>query len=481
LIYGATSAFSRIATLLLLPLLTAYLTPAEHGVLSLLTVLTAILVPLLSLGLGAAAGAAYFEANNAGRKASTIWTSLLLMAPGVILLVSIASGYPTALSMVMFDSASYARPVAITLLSTACSIAALPFTMYLQFEERAGVYACVMLTSSAISMVVTVAGVVWLRLGIDAVVFGTLVGQAAIVMLLSVIVGTKLPVRFSRVVLDELIRLGLPLVPAFAFLLVVQHGNRFLLERLNGLDALGIYTVGFNLGLALSLLVGAFQSAWLPFAMSFAERQDEARSVFGRVLTYYAIAGGALTVLFFVGARPAVLLLTQPNFHDAYQVVGFSAATQFFIGAFSIFLPGVYFARKVQYVTFVQAVTAIAAILLNLLLIPQMGVPGAGLALALGAFMLPMLQHGWNMHHRSIRLRVHYEWRRVGTVLAVYSSIGALTLWPRSISSGTEMVFAGLAGSSAIAAAYCSLSISERAALWRMARGLRSSLLGTEE
>jgi O-antigen/teichoic acid export membrane protein len=465
IIYGVTSALSRLSTLLLVPILTAYLTPADHGVLSLLTILTAILAPVLSVGLGAAAGACYFQGDSEQRKAATIWMSVVLITPGVVVLGAAAALVPGPISTLVFHTPAYARLVSLTLVSTACSVAALPFTLYLQLEERAAGYARVMLTSAAVSVIATLVGVVWLRLGVNGVVYATFVGQLALVVQLLAAVAVRLPRRFDRTVLRELAWLGVPLVPAVAFVFVLQHGNKFVLEREAGLDALGIYTVGFNLGLALSILVGAFQNAWLPFAMSFAERRQEAAGVFGRVLTYYVIAGGLVTVLFFVAARPAVMLLAAPRFHDAYLVVGLSAAAQFFSGMFSILLPTVYFARQVQSVTLMQGLAAAATMLLNIPLVAGLGVLGAGVGLAGGALLLVALQHAWNVSHRRQYLQVHYQWRRVTTALAVYAGIAAVTLWPRALRIGPELALAGAAALCAFAAAYLALSAPERAEL----------------
>jgi len=53
LTYGVGQVLMRLLMLLLMPVFTAYLAPAEYGVTSILGILTYILIPLFSLGLGA--------------------------------------------------------------------------------------------------------------------------------------------------------------------------------------------------------------------------------------------------------------------------------------------------------------------------------------------------------------------------------------------------------------------------------------------
>jgi O-antigen/teichoic acid export membrane protein len=463
LIYGVTGAITRTATLALVPVLTSYLPATQHGVLSLLALLTAVLAPVLSLGLGAAAGACYFGGGEQ-RKSATIWSAFLMVLPGTLVLGAAAGLLAPAISSMLFGSADLAPAVRITLLSTACGIASLPFTMYLQFEERAAAYSRVMIASASMTTVATLAGVMWLRLELYGVVYAALLGQALLLVLVLAIVAPRLPAAFDRAVLGELLRVGLPLVPGFGFVLLAQQGNKFLLEHLSGLGPLGIYALGFNLGFASSIFVAAFQTAWLPFAMSFADRWHEASDVFGRVMTYYVIGGGLLTMMFFAGARWVVLILATPAFHDAYVVIGLSAAAQFFSGLLSILLPAVYFARQVQYVTAVHAASTAVMVAASLLLIPVAGILGAGVALALAAAVAVPLQHAWNRSRRDRYLQVAYRWRRVAAVLGAYGVLAALSLCPRSMSAGPEFAFGSLIGLLAIATAYLALTRAERVA-----------------
>ncbi len=74
-------------------------------------------------------------------------------------------------------------------------------------------------------------------------------------------------------------------MPAFGCLFLLQHGSKDLLQWLGSLEQVGVYTVGFNIGLVISLVVTAFQNAWIPLFMAFADRPAESRIVFGQVLT----------------------------------------------------------------------------------------------------------------------------------------------------------------------------------------------------
>jgi O-antigen/teichoic acid export membrane protein len=276
----------------------------------------------------------------------------------------------------------------------------------------------------------------------------------------------RLPLRVSWRMGRQLLRIGLPLVPSFAFLFVLQHGNKYLLQWMRDLEVVGIYSIGFNFGLVLNLLVLAFQTSWYPYFMSYQDRQDEARAVFGRIFTYYVFGVGSVTLLFFLAARPVVMLFAQPAFHDAYKAVGLSAASQFLIGIFGLLLPGIYFAREVRYLGLLQGAAALVSIGLDVALIHLFGMVGAAHALALSALLLAALQHvqhGWNRRRRY--LDVQYEWSRLWKFALLFAGYAAATLWDRQWSTAGLLVFLAVLAILLPVAVYGFLSAAERDAI----------------
>ena len=200
----------------------------------------------------------------------------------------------------------------------------------------------------------------------------------------------------------------------------------------------------------------------MPYFMSFLEKKDEARILFGRILTYYVLGVGSLSLLFFIVARPVVIVMTQPAFYQAYKVVGLSASAQFLTGAFSIFLPSVYFAKEVKYVAFVQSIAAAISVVLNLLLIPSLGLFGAGFALMFGMLAMAGLQHVWNFKKRDTYFNVKYEWNRILWFALLYVICMFLTLWDRSFSLRTEILLSCIAALMLSTALFSLLNTGER-------------------
>ena len=469
-VYGLGEVVSRLLTLLLLPVFTAYLSPSEYGVVSILTALGVFVTSVFSLGLGAAIAPVYFEGNNRIRKDTIICTTLLLLAASVVVLLAAGAALSSSISRLLFDVTAHARLVILLLATSACTILMIPFRQYLQFEERAKSYVAL----SAFSVVITAALSVWmvmgLKRGVNGMLEAGLIGQAFGLVLFATPCIIRIKPRAESTIGLELLRLSLPLLPAFGFVFVLQHGGKYQLQWFRGLEEVGIYTIGFNLGVVISVVVTAFQSAWIPYFMSFADRPGEARVVYGRVLTYYVLVVGTLTLGVFAVARPVVLLMTVPAYHEAWKVVGVIATAQFLAGVWIVLLPGMYLAKEVQFIALLQGLAAATVVLLGLLLIPPFGVPAASASLVASYIVLAAIQHAWNRYRKYVK--VSYEWKRLGRFAVVYVFCAGTALWKPELAVREELLFSGVLVAILPILAYGQLDAVERDSLRTWARSM---------
>jgi O-antigen/teichoic acid export membrane protein len=464
LTYGAGQVITRMLSILLLPLFTAYLTPADYGISAMLGLIAFVVTPVFSLGLGAVIGVYYFQSEDSARRRRVIWTGFMMLVASSVLVISLGIVFGRQISMLAFRTPVHADLVVLSLLGTCFSILVTPLMLALQFENRSRAYVILSSCGTLAGLIAALVLVVGMRRGVHGFIEGIAIGQ--FVTFAAFFAAT---LRHGRGGLDlslagRLLKLGMAFVPSFIWVFVLQHGNKYILERSTDVTTLGIYTVGFNLGMVISIVVSGFQNAWMPYFMSFVTRREEARLVFARVMTYYVLGFGLISLFFFAGARAVVITLTQAPFEGAYFVVGSSAAAQFLIGVFSILLPAMYFADDVKYVSVLQAVAAVVAAVINFAAIRAFGLIGASAGLVLGCLALPVVQYVWNRMH-SDYLQPPYEWGRLARFAAFYVVFAVTMTLRRDVSLPTEMVLAGAASLAATAVVLVILTKDERGAL----------------
>ncbi|MCC7188724.1 MAG: oligosaccharide flippase family protein [Anaerolineales bacterium] len=387
---------------------------------SILGWMTFLITPIFSLGMGTAIATCYYEEKGASRKAETIWSAVTILLVSVTCLIALGAPLAGFWSQLAFQTPDYRSLVAITFLSAGLSILSTPFMMYLQFEERAKLYSVFTALTTVISIGSNVLLVVVFQRGIRGVIEGFLITQVVNLILFAAPAVVNLKYAYKSTVARELLWLGIPLIPSFAFLFLLQQGNRYILQLFGGLDQVGLYTIGYNFGAVMSVPIDALIVAWMPFFMSFLDRQEEARALFGRIVTFYLIGFGVLNMLFYIFAKPVVMLMTQAAFLQAYQVVGLSATAYFLSGLYYLLLPGMYFAKEVRYQSWIHGVAAVLGTALNFLLIWKFNIYGAGLGLALGFFLVVLLTYLWNLKRKTRYIQVQYEWKRIVAFLLFF-------------------------------------------------------------
>jgi O-antigen/teichoic acid export membrane protein len=164
----------------------------------------------------------------------------------------------------------------------------------------------------------------------------------------------------------------------------------------------------------------AFQYAWPPLAYSI-EDDAQARRFYALVATYYVLVSGIVVAALALLGRWAVRLLAAPAFFPAHRALPWVALGWALYG---LFLVLVVMAGRARVTTrnFPAALAGLAANAgLLVVLVPRLGIAGAGIALC-GAYVVMLLL----MYALSRRLfPVPFEWGRLAHLVAV---IGGATV-----------------------------------------------------
>ena len=96
-------------------------------------------------------------------------------------------------------------------------------------------------------------------------IVGNFAGTLVVYLALLAVHREQLGLQFSRPLLREMNRFGIPLVPAALALIVVNFSDRFFLVHLTSLAEVGLYEIGVRISSAMVLLLTAFRMAWPAF------------------------------------------------------------------------------------------------------------------------------------------------------------------------------------------------------------------------
>lgn len=176
-----------------------------------------------------------------------------------------------------------------------------------------------------------------------------------------------------------MMRYSLPLIPTAVLWIVISVSDRFFIAGMLGNASAGLYTAANKLPQALAVVSTVISQAWQISAVD-EYRSKDAAQFFSRVFS-------ALQALLFLGGA-GILLLLEPVSHilmeeQYYEAIQYSPLL--IIGILMMclcnFLSSIYSATKHTKNSLITSIIAAAVnIILNTLLIPQMGIQGAAVA-----------------------------------------------------------------------------------------------------
>lgn len=410
-VYGLGGVVSRVLAVFLLPLYTRYLDREDLGAVGLVVALSAVLVTILRLGISSAFFRFYFDSKDAAQRLLVVRTSFwftmamatLGLAGGVLLAAPVAA-------LLGLDDPNLVRAGFVGIWA---QMNYEQLTALFRAEERSTAFVAASLANVAITIAATVLLVVVWEQGALGVIVGNFTGTLAVYLGLLAVHREQLGLGFSRPLLREMNRFGVPLVPAALALIAVNFSDRFFLVHLASLEEVGLYEIGVRIASAMVLLLTAFRMAWPAFAYSI-DDDAEAKRTYAFVLTYLVVVASWLALALGLLAPWLVRLLTTPQFHEGERVVAPLAFGGMAYAAYIVMAIGVGRAKRTQFNWVITGVAAVVNVALNLVLIPRYGMMGAALA-TVAAYGVMFVAMTW---YAQRVFPTPYQWRRVLTAAA---------------------------------------------------------------
>jgi O-antigen/teichoic acid export membrane protein len=411
-IYGIGGLVSRFVAVLLLPLYTRYLTPADYGAVETLVALMAIFATVLRLGIASAFFRFYFDSPDPAHRLRVVrtcfWFTMGMATIGLVVGAALAS----EISQWLFHTTDQATLVRCAFVLLWVQMNYEQLTSLFRAEERSVAFVIASLVNLLITVGATVLVVVGLDWGATGVIVGNFTGTLAVWIGLVAYRREQLGLTFDRPLLRKMNRFGLPLVPSMLALWLLNFGDRIFLLKLSDVSEVGLYSIGARIASAMVLLLTAFRAAWPAFAYSI-EDDHEAKRSYAYVLTYLLFVASWAALALGLLAPWIVQALTTPKYHDSAEVVAPLAFGGVAFGGFIVVSIALGRTKRTQFNWVVTGAAAIVDVTMNLILIPKYGMVGAAIS-NVTAFTVMFVGITW----WSQRVfPVPYQWRRVVTVV----------------------------------------------------------------
>ena len=408
---------------LLLPLYTKYLTPEMLGISDSISNFTAILFPLLVMGLDSAFSAFYFDKhdeNHHHKVMNTIRITMLIASLVPVLMA--AASKPFAL--LLFGDSEYYMLVVVSLISVSFNLWHLPFSLLARMRNRMALFALVNTSASIAMIFLNVLFLTGMHLGAYSLILSTACVQLLQFVMYRVLMKERLDSKaYDRDLLKRMMTFSLPLIPNALATWVLALSDRYIILHYCGTNEVGLYGIAARFAAAVSLVANGIYMAYTTYAYGKKGDADD-RQNYSRILNafVYAIMGICVTISLF--AREVIDIMTDSSYADTAVLIAPILFGQLLYGINTLVGYAITFEKKSKYILLITTSGAVMNVILNFAFVPNNGALAASYTTLASYILMVVLTY----YYAQKTFPVEYQTMKLALSIIVALGISCISI-----------------------------------------------------
>jgi len=416
----------RLFSIVTMPILTALLSPQAYGVATLVGTVISLVSVFGLAGVDMSYARAYHSAQQPSGLRVEHYCWRFAIVGGLLCAMAAAAAW-----WFYSDKAvSLDRRLAIVV--AAGIVFSVANTMAQVRARLAGRYRAIALTVVATGIASMASSIsvaaIW-RQDAMALLFAMLLGYLIPVLLLGTPPLVLLAKRsgLTRNQGGALIKIGLAGIVTAPMYWLLSSSDRWFLQHYHGAEAVGVYSIGYNVATVGMMINNAVTAVWL-FEASREYEQDaaQARVTLGSLMSRITALMAVIWLAVAAAGGDMVRWLANERFHAAADYVPYIAGGVFFQGLLQVANTGLLLVKQLNWVALWWLVGGLVCMLLNLRLVPGFGGTGAAIAqtVSFGFIALAVLATS------QAKFRIRLDWSRLAVAILAILAAGLLLARP---------------------------------------------------
>lgn len=197
----------------------------------------------------------------------------------------------------------------------------------------------------------------------------------------------------------ELFWLGLPLVAHSISALIIEKSDIYFVNAYLGANELGVYVAGYQVGMAVMLLQAAMSDTLQPYYFKKLKQPTLASNITLVRIGYAFIIILVLAALFVSLVSPYFFQFIRSEYVQSSTYVPIIASSYVFLGMYKIFSMPLFFQKRNRLISVITIISAIVNLVLNYVLIQEMGLIGVAWATFAAMLMMMILSLAFTMKY----------------------------------------------------------------------------------
>lgn len=383
LLYTSGQVLTKASAFLLIPLYTRYLTPEDYGIIGYLQFILQISSTIFMFGFHGAQTRFFYqhktEPNTVGEYLFSInlFLSVVLFL-GILLTFFRGESLYSIIGPSDIPFQPFVPIVILTIFFQVMNQLVISFWVakreYLK-TTILQVLLFVLITGFAVSMVVG------LRMGPVGMAKAMLYGEASFFIISYYFYARHFSFQIRSQYIIYSLNFGVPVVVHLLSGVMHSSIDRAILANMVSVSELGLYTLGYQVGMVMSIVTSSINKAWQPSYYDLMESRDPQKDEhIRRSFNLWLIVMSLLCMFGMLWGGDILKVVTPESYYGSGVVIPYVLLGYFFHGIYYFAVSPIFFYRKVSLLPWFTGSAAVVNIGLNLLFIPYWGIVGAALA-----------------------------------------------------------------------------------------------------
>jgi O-antigen/teichoic acid export membrane protein len=412
--YGLGNILNKSLGFILIPIYSRVIPIEQYGVLAILELVILLLLALLTFGITSGHERYFFLEREKKEYNVFLFSNVIGLLLFSFISLALISFFRPQLSLLLWGTREYSYLVLLVLIITFAEINNVIPLQILQYEGKPLNYIITNLVRLLISVLATIYFVLSMKLGIEGILYGRLVGSG--LTMLFQLITVIAPQTLAKLDLSKVkmaMHYGLPLTISLIGYLIFASSDRYMINWLLDEKQTGMYGFGYKISNIVMLIVQSIGIGYLP-SMYQQEKQADNIRFYRKMLFYYTFIM-SYTILFFLFFYKILLwpVVHNKEYWSGLAIVPVMSMAFLIMGMNYFVNIGLTLKNKTRYYIIPTFIAAAVNICLNFFFIKRFGFVGAAysalISQALNTVLITIIAGKF--------MPIGFEWKKIMTVL----------------------------------------------------------------
>jgi O-antigen/teichoic acid export membrane protein len=418
-LYLSQIAISGILMLILMPIISQYLTPGELGQFVLAQVYTGVAVGIANFGMLMSYERNFFEFEKSKEdSAKLISSAIIFVVFNLTILLSVVYLFQLEISNLILSENAHSDLLLVVLVGAIFSSLSQYYLTFLKNSGLAKSYAKYMIGSSAIYFSLAVVFMVQLSLGVMSLAYAWIASNLILFALLFLVLRRELPIGFDSEMLKDMLKISLPLTPRVFFGFMNTQLDKILLGFIGSSSLVGVYHMGQTFAMTIFQFMTGLDRVFQPelyrklFADKYANNSHEINDYI--LPFFYVSIFMALMVILF--ANEFILLFLSEEYQEATIII--IILSIYYASLFFGKVTGnqLIYAKKTHITTLLTFLGIVINVGLNIPFIIKWGIVGAAWATTISGVVVAVMSYIVAQRY----VKITWKWKPIFTIYGLF-------------------------------------------------------------